>query len=66
MPVGFVKTIKPNYAFVAMLHGPEIFAHRSDFDPELWHDESLLDRRVQFEIEQTERGPAAKNVKPAK
>jgi CspA family cold shock protein len=52
------------FGFIARPDGEDIFFHASDLI-NLVFEERLLEQRVQFEIVDTERGPRARNVRPA-
>jgi cold shock CspA family protein len=57
--------VDKGYGFISAPSQPDAFFHCRDLVPELPFDETLQERRVRFEIIGTERGPRAKNVKPA-
>lgn len=67
MREGFIKSVQlaRDFAFIAINGGPDAFAHRMDFDREMEWDESLRGRRVVCDLERNDRGPQARNVKPA-
>ena len=66
--IGTIRTVKldRNFAFIEPQEpGPDVFAHSDKFDPEMVWDETLKMRRVEFDVEDSPRGPRAINVRPA-
>ena len=58
--------IAQGYGFVASAENPRgVFFHFRDLAPELEFDELLLERRVTFNLTETERGPRAVQVEAA-
>ena len=51
---------RKGYGFITGEDGKEVFVHRSAVPPETFLDEG---DKVEYEIEDTERGPSAKDVK---
>ena len=66
MPEGYVKrlVLDRGFGFIAESGEPDVFFHAKDVDDDLLFDESLQDRRVLFNLIDTEKGPAALNVRP--
>jgi CspA family cold shock protein len=65
MPQGTVKWFnnKRGWGFIVMEDGEDIFVHYSAIKGDGFR--SLIEgQRVQFEIEEGEKGPAAANVEP--
>nr|HID58545.1 cold shock domain-containing protein [Desulfobacterales bacterium] len=64
MAKGFVKwySEKKGYGFIEQDGGGDVFVHYSSIDMPGFKTLTEGDR-VSFEVEQTERGPQAKNVK---
>lgn len=52
------------FGFISSPGQPDVFFHMSDLDG-LAFDETLQQRRVQFDIIGTGKGPRAANVRPA-
>ena len=52
------------FGFISLANSPDVFFHASDLDG-LEFDELLRERRVEFEIVSSPRGPRATNVRPA-
>ena len=48
-----------------MAGGPDAFFHRTDLAEGLEFDATLIERRVQFEVTEGEKGPRATDVRPA-
>jgi CspA family cold shock protein len=67
MATGTVCAIKADkgFGFIALVGAPDLFFHFSDLDKSLAFDESLRERRVEFDITESSRGPRAANVRPA-
>ncbi len=72
MPQGTVEKInfEKGFGFIRFrLKGSgqrsDIFFHISGLHPDLTFDETLRKRFVEFDVEQTPRGPAAVGVRPA-
>jgi len=68
MATGVVRSIKADrgYGFVHLIGQRDVFFHKSQWQGELEFGEQLRELRVQFDIEQSEKGPRAKNVRPAR
>ena len=64
---GTVKALRVDkgYGFIAITGQPDAFFHFRDLLPELLFDEQLLERRVDFALEQNERGQRARNIQAA-
>jgi cold shock CspA family protein len=64
---GYVKKvlIDRGFGFIHTTASGDVFFHRFDLRDGLQFDEQLLERFVQFEIEQVEKGLRAKNIRPA-
>ena len=64
---GYVKTLvlEKKYGFISRQGGFKgVFFHASAVDPQLGFDERLLEREVEFEIVQSDRGrPRAEGVR---
>jgi cold shock protein len=53
------------FGFIASKdHPKDLFFHIKDTDGRLAFDSSLINRRVEFDLESTPKGMAAVNVKP--
>lgn len=66
MHEGTVKTVVVDrgFGFIAEANGPDIFFHVSDVVG-MEFDESLIERRVMFDVTTSPKGPRATNVRPA-
>lgn len=53
------------FGFIALKESADVFFHRSALDPQLEFGEQLIERRVEFNLVNTERGMKAGNVRPA-
>lgn len=63
---GTIKNIVEarGFGFISMAGGPDVFFHVRDLSDGLEFDEQLTERRVQFELADTPKGPRAVNVRP--
>jgi CspA family cold shock protein len=63
---GVVKTVIPDrgFGFISQNGGPDIFFHFRDLDPSLEFNDQLRERRVRFQVVESDRGPRAKNIRP--
>jgi cold shock protein len=64
---GTVRSVKidKGYGFISRPNGEkDLFFHVKSLDPSLPFDEQLRERRVQFEMINSDRGPRAENVRP--
>jgi cold shock CspA family protein len=67
----FVGTVKKvlvarGFAFIALPGSPDVFMHCYDLSDDVDWDETLQERRVEFEIEHSAKGPRAVLVRAAK
>jgi cold shock protein len=65
---GTITTLKADklFGFIAPSDGsPDCFFHRNDLVEPLTFDGRLQERRVQFDVVNSEKGPRAKNVRAA-
>jgi cold shock CspA family protein len=64
---GFVCSVKldRNFGFIAMPDSPDIFFHMQDLTDGLEFDETLLQRRVKFDLKTSGKGPRAFDIRPA-
>lgn len=53
------------FGFIRVTGQPDLFFHARDLAGNLPFDERLQERRVAFDIEQTDKGWRARNVQPA-
>lgn len=53
------------FCFLEMKGGPDLFCHVRDMDPNIPFDETLTARRLEFSIEQSDKGPRAVRVRAA-
>ncbi len=67
MPVGNVKKVvnERGLGFIAADDGQEYFFHRSGVDSSLEFDRLPGGERVSFDIENSDKGPRARQVRPA-
>jgi len=67
MATGSIKRIVSDrgFGFILAEDGKEYFFHRDGLAPSLDFDRLTGGERVQFDVEQSPRGPRAKNVQPA-
>jgi cold shock CspA family protein len=69
MPQGTVKSkglnLERGFGFITTGHRSDIFFHANDCLPELSFDSTLQERFVEYDIEETPRGPKAVRVRPA-
>lgn len=67
MYVGVVTKVlvDKGYGFIRLPDSPDVFLHARDLDDSLPWDETLTERRVEFEIVTGPKGPRAANVRPA-
>lgn len=67
MEQGTIKTLvlSKGFGFIAVANSPDLFFHCKDLDPALPFDETLQERRVQFVIVGSPKGPRAAGVQPA-
>lgn len=67
VPLGTIKKLVADrgFGFIAAEDGVEYFFHRSGLDRALNFESLQGGERVQFEIEQSQRGPRANHVRPA-
>ena len=65
MAEGYVKklVLDRGFGFIAESGEPDVFFHAKDVDDGLLFDESLEQRRVRFDLIETDKGPAALNVR---
>ena len=68
MYVGSVKAVKLDggYFFVKLPGSPDVWCHSMDLKGDIDFDETLLERRVEFELTHSHKGPRGLNVRPAK
>ena len=60
---GTVSAIKAEgYGFIRRSRASDVFFHRRDMVDDAMFDERLVERRVRFELRDTDRGPRASNV----
>ncbi len=64
---GFIKSIviDRGFGFISRNDGGNVFFHLSDLRPGLLFDEALVERRVQFDVVDSDKGPRAANVREA-
>jgi CspA family cold shock protein len=67
MPVGSVKKTVPDrgFGFITAEDGEEYFFHRSSVDAALEFDRLVGGEKVEFDIERSDKGPRASNVRAA-
>lgn len=67
MQTGSVKKVVPDrgFGFIAADDGVEYFFHRSGLDSSLEFDSLGGGERVSFEVERSDRGPRARQVRSA-
>jgi CspA family cold shock protein len=67
MPAGTVKKVvsERGFGFIAAEDGKEYFFHRSGVDSTLDFDQLGGSERVEFQIEQSAKGPRATHVRRA-
>lgn len=67
MLTGSVKKVVPDrgFGFIAADDGQEYFFHRSGLDTSLEFDSLGGGERVSFEVERSDRGPRARQVRSA-
>jgi len=67
VPLGTIKKLVADrgFGFIAAEDGVEYFFHRSGLDRTLNFDSLQGGERVQFDVEQSQRGPRANRVRPA-
>lgn len=67
VPLGTIKKLVADrgFGFIAAEDGVEYFFHRSGLDRTLNFESLQGGERVQFDIEQSQRGPRANHVRPA-
>lgn len=67
MAEGFIKGLNTakGFTFIALLNGPDVFCHKSALSPELEWDDQLNNRRVVCDLEPSDRGQRAVNVRAA-
>jgi CspA family cold shock protein len=67
VPLGTVKKLVADrgFGFIAAEDGVEYFFHRSGVDRMLNFDTLQGGEKVQFDVEQSQRGPRAFRVRPA-
>ena len=67
MHTGTIKTLRldKGFGFVSEQNGPDLFFHCSALADDLPFDETLQERRVNFDVVSTPKGPRAANVRPA-
>ncbi len=67
MQTGSVKKVVPDrgFGFIAADDGQEYFFHRSGLDSSLEFDSLGGGERVSFEVERSDRGPRARQVRAA-
>jgi cold shock CspA family protein len=53
------------FGFIRSPHQPDVFFHASDLAADLEFDEQLLERRVEFDLRHSAKGPRANNVRAA-
>ena len=64
---GTVKAVRLDrgFFFVRVPGMLDVFCHQRDIRGDLDFDESLVERVVEFELEQQPRGPRGLNIRPA-
>lgn len=68
MPEGFISRVIVDkcFGFIKTPNQPDCFFHMSDItDEELTFDETLLERRVRYDVVNTDKGLRAKNLRAA-
>ncbi len=67
MTIGTIKKIVADrgFGFITAEDTKDYFFHRGGLDPSLDFDRLVGGERVQFDIEQSPKGPRASNVRPA-
>ena len=69
MPVGTVVRVlvEKNFGFITPSDGDgrDVFFHANALDTSLDFDETLVERRVAFEMTTTDKGPRASSVRAA-
>ena len=67
VPLGTIKKLVADrgFGFIAAEDGVEYFFHRSGLDRTMSFDALQGGEKVQFDIEQSQRGPRANRVRPA-
>lgn|GEM_PF-224716 len=68
METGYIKTLnlEKGYGFISTpACGKDVFFHFSSLHESLPFDETLQERRVVFDVEQSDKGPRAINVRDA-
>jgi CspA family cold shock protein len=66
MATGTIKAVKPDrgFGFIEPAEpGNDIFFHCRDLPPQTPFDETLRERRVEYEVTDTEKGPRAVNLR---
>lgn len=68
MAIGTIKTVvlAKGFGFIAQSNGPDIFFHARDLPPDLPFDETLQERRVEFQSRETDKGTRAFGIVPAR
>lgn len=68
MATGVIKkiVIDRGFGFIAEHGGPDHFFHFSELSPELPFDETLIERRVEFSVQQSPKGTRAVAIVPAR
>ena len=64
---GCITSIKLDrgFGFISSPGQPDAFFHHQELRGDLEFDEQLMERRVQFDLLMTSKGPRANNVRPA-
>lgn len=58
--------VDKGYGFIRLAGSPDVFMHSYDVSDDLDWDETLMERRVEFAVEQGPKGARAVLVRPAK
>lgn len=65
MFVGYVKAIRLDggFFYVRLPGSKDVWCHSADIRGELPFDETLLEREVRFDVQQTPKGPRGLNIR---